>query len=340
MKVPYSWLREFVAVDVPAEALADRLTMAGLEVTDLVRVGDELRDMKVGQIKTCGKHPNADKLQLCTVFDGERDLQIVCGATNQKAGDKVALAYPGQRFASLKTGEETVLTKAKIRGVESEAMMCSEIEIGLGEEASGIMILPAEAPVGACFVEAMGIADAVFDIDVMPNRPDVTSVVGVAREVAALFDVPLREPDCSVTESKGKPVEEWAKIEILDSDLCSRYVGRIIDGVTIGPSPLWLRQRLMKVGVRAISNIVDVTNYVMMELGQPLHAFDSRRIKDGRVIVRRAKAGEKMTTLDDQERVLDAEMLVIADATGPIAHAGVMGGANSEVEVDTTTSKI
>jgi len=337
MKVPYSWLREFVEVDVPAEALADRLTMAGLEVTDLVRVGDELRDMKVGQIKTCGKHPNADKLQLCTVFDGERELQIVCGATNQKAGDKVALAYPGQRFVSLKTGEETVLTKAKIRGVESEAMMCSEVELGLGEDATGIMILPDDAAVAARFVEAMGVADAVFDIDVMPNRPDVASIVGVAREVAAMFDLPMREPDCSVSESKGKPVEEWATIEILDPDLCSRYVGRIIDGVTIGPSPLWLRQRLTKVGVRAISNIVDVTNYVMMELGQPLHAFDYRRIKDGRVIVRRAKAGEKMTTLDDQERVLDAEMLLITDPSGPIALAGVMGGADSEVEADTST---
>jgi phenylalanyl-tRNA synthetase beta chain len=337
MKVPYSWLREFVDVDVPAEALADRLTMAGLEVESLVRLGDDLREMRVGQIKSCGKHPNADKLTLCEVFDGERTLQVVCGATNQKAGDKVAVAYPGQRFVSLKTGEETVLKKTRIRGVESEAMMCSEVELGLGEEASGIMILPAETPVGARFVEAMGIADAVFDVAVAPNRPDVASVIGVAREVAALFDVPMREPDCAVTEAGGRPVEQWARIEIAAPELCSRYVGRIVDGVRVGPSPLWVRQRLMKVGIRAISNIVDVTNLVMMELGQPLHAFDYATIRDGRIIVRRAKAGEKMTTLDGQERVLDEEMLLITDPSGPIALAGVMGGANTEVEPDTKT---
>ena len=337
MKVPYSWLKEFVDVDLPAEELADTLTMAGLEVEELVRIGDELRDMRVGQIKTSGKHPNADKLTLCTVFDGERDLQVVCGATNHKAGDKVALAYPGQRFVSLKTGEETTLTKAKIRGVESEAMMCSEVEVGLGEEASGIMILPAETPVGARFIDVMRIADAVFDVAVMPNRPDVASVIGVAREVAALFDLPMCEPDCSVKEAPDKPVAQWARIEILDPDLCARYVGRVIDGVTVGPSPLWVRQRLLKVGIRAISNVVDVTNLVMMELGQPLHAFDYRRIKDGHIIVRRARAGEKMTTLDGQERVLDDQMLLITDTSGPIALAGVMGGASTEVESDTKT---
>ncbi len=343
MKVPYSWLREFVEVGLPAEVLADRLTMAGLEVEELVRVGEDLGAMRVGQIKTCGKHPNADKLTLCEVFDGQRTLQVVCGATNQKAGDKVAVAYPGQRFVSLKTGEETVLKTAKIRGFESQAMMCSEVEVGLGEDAAdrvgeaGIMILPEETEVGASFVEAMGIADAVFDIAVMPNRPDVASVLGVAREVAALFDLPLREPDCSVTEAGTKPVEKWAEVEILAPELCSRYVARIIDGVTVGPSPLWVRQRLMKVGVRAISNIVDVTNLIMMELGQPLHAFDYATIKDGHIIVRRARAGETMMTLDGQERALDEEMLVIADASRAIALAGVMGGENTEVEAHTTT---
>jgi len=337
MKVPYSWLREFVDVDLPAEALADRLTMAGLEVEELVRVGDELRDMKVGQIKTSKKHPNADKLTLCEVFDGERTLQVVCGATNHKAGDKVALAYPGQRFVSLKTGEATVLEKATIRGVESEGMMCSEVEVGLGEEAAGIMILPETAKVGAHFVEAMGIADVVFDIAVMPNRPDVASVIGVAREVAALFDLPLREPDCSVKETGKKPTEQWAKVEILAPELCSCYVARIIDGVEIGPSPLWVRQRLTKVGVRPISNVVDVTNLVMMELGQPLHAFDYARVKDGHIIVRRARAGEKMKTLDGQERTLDEMMLVIADPSGAIALAGVMGGENTEVGPVTKT---
>ncbi|MBN1917321.1 MAG: phenylalanine--tRNA ligase subunit beta [Verrucomicrobia bacterium] len=330
-------MREFIAVDLPADELADRLTMVGLEVEEVVRFGDELRDMRVGQIKTREKHPNADKLTLCTVSDGERDLQVVCGATNHQAGDKVALAYPGQRFLSLKTGEETKLTRAKIRGVESEAMMCSEVEVGLGEQASGIMILPPETPVGASFVEAMGLADAVFDIAVMPNRPDVASVIGVAREVAALLDLPMHDPDCSVEELGDRPTEQWAKIEIADADLCARYVGRVIDGVTIAPSPLWVRQRLMKVGVRAISNIVDVTNLVMMELGQPLHAFDYRRIAKGHIIVRRARAGEKMTTLDGQERVLDDQMLLITDPNGPIALAGVMGGANTEIEPDTTT---
>jgi phenylalanyl-tRNA synthetase beta chain len=241
MKVPYSWLKEFVEVDLPAEALADRLTMAGLEVEELVRVGEDLGKMRVGQIKKSEKHPNADKLTLCEVFDGERTLQVVCGATNHKAGDKVAVAYPGQRFVSLKTGEETVLKKAKIRGVESEAMMCSEIEVGLGEEAAdrvgetGIMILPEAMEVGASFVEAMGLADAVFDIAVMPNRPDVASVLGVAREVVALFDLPLREPECSVTEAGTKAAEKWAKVEILAPELCSRYVARIIDGVTRAP---------------------------------------------------------------------------------------------------------
>jgi len=247
------------------------------------------------------------------------------------------LAYPGQRFVSNKTGEETVLKKAKIRGSESQAMMCSEVEVGLGEDSSGIMILPESAEVGARFIEALGLADAVFDIAVMPNRPDVTCVLGVAREVAALFDVPLREPDMSVEETGGRPTAEWAKIEIAAPDLCFRYVGRIIDGVKIGPSPSWLRRRLMKVGVRSINNIVDVTNLVMMELGQPLHAFDYATIADGHIIVRRAGAGEKMTTLDGQARVLDEQMLLITDPSGPIALAGVMGGEHTEVESATTT---
>ncbi|MBI5018559.1 MAG: phenylalanine--tRNA ligase subunit beta [Deltaproteobacteria bacterium] len=329
MRISLQWLKTYVDVAESPEDLAHRLTMGGLEVGSVERLGEGISDVVVGQILEKGRHPDADRLSLCRVTDGAETYDIVCGATNMVAGDKVALARVG---AKLPGGVE--IRKAKIRGQTSLGMMCSERELGLSEGHEGILILPAETGVGERLVDVLGLPDAILEVEITPNRPDCLSLVGVAREVVAITGRELRIPSPRVPES-GSAVEGQTSVEILAPDLCHRYAARLIRGVRIGPSPSWMRRRLLSAGVRSINNVVDVTNYVLLELGHPLHAFDFARLRGGRIVVKRAGEGEVFTTLDGQARRLDSESLVICDGEGAVALAGIMGGLNSEVGDDT-----
>jgi len=330
MLIPLSWLNRYVPVDMPAQELAHRLTMAGLEIDEVREVGaDWGRDkVFVGHVTAVDRHPNADRLTVPTVDLGGETVQVVCGGPNLAAGQKIAFAFAGAMLYSTKTGKTQALKKSKIRGVESAGMVCSEVELGLGDDHAGIMVLPEDAPVGTPLVDYLG--DAVLDADVTPNRPDCLSMLGVAHEVAALTGATVTEPDATYLED-GDPIEQDVRIEITDPDLCSRYGASLIRGVKVGPSPDWLKDALAAVGMRPINNIVDVTNYVMLEYGQPLHAFDYDTIGDATVIIRAAQPGERFTTLDEEERKLEPPMLTIADSQDAIALAGVMGGQNTEV---------
>jgi phenylalanyl-tRNA synthetase beta chain len=338
MKVTLNWLRQYVDFDWPPEELRERLTMLGLEVEGMQKLGGEFEGVVVAQVLTRDKHPNADKLSLCLVADGKGERQIVCGAQNFKAGDKVPLVLPGASLPP-KPGEKEPFTikVGKIRGVESHGMLCSPRELGLADDGEGLLILPADARVGQPLAEHLGRAsgDVVYDLEITPNRPDLNSVIGIAREISAITGHPLRIPDIQLREGP-EPIAKWVAVRIDDSELCGRYTARVIRGVKIGPSPDWLKQPLEKAGVRSISNVVDVTNYVMLEVGQPLHAFDYHLLGKGAsgtptVVVRRAADGEKFTTLDGQQRTLTGENLLIADETKAIALAGVMGGQNTEI---------
>ena len=336
MLIPISWLKRYVPVDLPAKELAHRLTMAGLEIDEVREVGaDWGRDkVVVGHVMAVGRHPNADRLTVPTLdLGGGETAQVVCGGPNLEVGQKIAFAHAGAMLYSTKSGKTQPLKRSKIRGVESAGMVCSEVELGLGENHEGIMVLPEDAPVGTPLVEYLG--DAVLDADVTPNRPDCLSILGVAHEVAALTGATVVEPDPTYPEL-GDPIERDVTVEIADPDLCSRYAASLIRGVTVGPSPDWLKDALAAVGMRPINNIVDVTNFVMLEYGQPLHAFDFDTIRDSTVIVRAARPGEWFTTLDEEERSLDPPMLAIADSQDAIALAGVMGGQNTEVGDSTT----
>ncbi|MCE5203146.1 MAG: phenylalanine--tRNA ligase subunit beta [Actinomycetia bacterium] len=330
MRVSLKWLKELVDIPVPLEELIDRLDMTGTKVETVHVLGERLDGVLIGQVLTKDKHPHADKLSYCTVDIGaDEPLKIVCGATNFKAGDKVPVATVG----TILTGGVTI-KRAKLRGLESQGMMCSARELGVGGDASGLLILPEDAPVGVPFSEWAGLGDTVLELEITPNRPDCLSMVGVAREAGAVFRTAVRTPEWVLTES-GSPVGEAVDVQIEDASLCPRYTARVIRGVTIGPSPDWLAERIVASGARPINNVVDVTNYVMFELGQPLHAFDLATIgtAQGRasIAVRTAKPGERLVTLDGQDRELSAETLVIADPCGPVALAGVMGGAATEV---------
>ena len=334
MKVPISWLRDYVKVDLPVNELAERLTMAGSEVKGIAEVGGSWQGIVVAEITDIKPHPNADRLRLVTVNLGDKQATVVCGAPNLKLGDKVAFAPVGARLIDSHSGQETVLKKAKIRGVVSTGMVCSEKELGISDEHEGILVLPPEAAVAAPLTDLMG--DSILDLDVTPNRPDCLSVIGIAREVAALTrqKIELAEP---TYEEKGPPVEKQISVKIKDTDLCPRYCCSLIKGIKIGESPRWLKSRLLAGGLRPINSIVDITNYVLLEYGQPLHAFDYDKIKGGQIIVRRASQGEVITTLDGAKRALGADTLVIADSERAVAIAGVMGGANSEVAEGTSS---
>ena len=338
MKVTLNWLKQYVDFDWSPEELRERLTMLGLEVESMQKLGGEFEGVVVAQVITRDKHPNADKLSLCRVNDGKGERQIVCGAQNFKAGDKVPLILPGASLP-LKPGEKEPFTikVGKIRGIESHGMMCSPKELGLAEDAEGLLILPPDAKVGQPFAEHLGrsAGDVVYDLEITPNRPDWNSVIGIAREISALAGNPLRWPETQFREA-AEPTTKWVQVRLQDPELCGRYAARVVRGVKVGPSPDWLRQTLEKVGIRSISNVVDVTNYVMLEIGQPLHAFDYHLLGKGEsgtptIVVRRAAEGEKFTTLDGQQRALTKDNLLIADETKAIALAGVMGGQNTEI---------
>ncbi|MHB1017711.1 MAG: phenylalanine--tRNA ligase subunit beta [Coriobacteriia bacterium] len=335
MRVSLTWLKDFVDVSLPVDELCDRLDMTGTKVEAVHTLGAALDGVVVGQVLERNPHPDADKLSYCTVDIGAAEpLKIVCGATNFAAGDKVPVACVG---ATLPGG--MTIKRAKLRGVESQGMMCSATELEVGGDASGLLILPADAPVGAPFASYYGLSDTVLELEVTPNRPDCLSMVGVARELAAVTGVTFRVPE-SVPEEQGTPVAELASVEIADPDLCPRYTARIIRGVKIGPSPAWLAERVAAAGARPVNNVVDVTNYILFELGQPLHAFDLGKLakRDGKVAitVRSAREGETLKTLDGQDRALAADSLVIADDARAVALAGVMGGEETEVSEQTT----
>jgi phenylalanyl-tRNA synthetase beta chain len=325
-------LREYVDVDLDPAVLAERLTLLGMEVKGLEAWGADWRNVVVGELLSVEKHPRADRLSLTRVTVGSGEiLEIVCGATNIAAGQRIPVALPG----AILPGDRRIERTEKM-GVTSNGMLCSGDELGLTSDADGILILPGDTAIGAGLTELYG--DTVLDVDVKPNRGDVLSIVGLAREVAAITGAPLRFPDWSVPET-GPDVTERLSVDVREPDLCPRFVGRWVSDVTVGPSPDWVQMRLQAAGMRPISNVVDASNYVMVELGKPIHTFDAASVRDGRIVVRRATAGERLETLDHVTRDLDPDTLVIADADGPVAIGGIMGSAGSEVS-DATTDVI
>ena len=328
MRVPLSWLREFVDFDLEPERLAERLTLLGMEVKRFERRGEDWRNVVVGELLEVKPHPRADRLSLTRVTVGAGEpLDIVCGATNIAAGDRVPVALPG---AVLPGGRR--IERTEKMGVVSNGMLCSGDELGLTADADGILILPPETPIGLALAERF--SDVVLDVDVKPNRGDALSALGLAREVAAITGSTVREPVIELAEA-GRPTAERLSVDVQDAQLCPRFVGRWVEGVTVGPSPLEVQVRLLAAGQRPISNVVDASNYVMLELGKPIHTFDAAAVHDGRIIVRRARAGERFETLDHVERELTTDTILIADPRGPIGIAGVMGGVASEISEST-----
>jgi phenylalanyl-tRNA synthetase beta chain len=340
MKITFNWLKQYVDFPWTPAELGERLTFLGMEVEGMQVLGGEFAGIVVAQVITRDKHPNADKLSLCRVNDGKGERQIVCGAQNFKAGDKVPLILPGQTLPP-KPGVPPVTIKiGKIRGCESQGMLCSPQELGLSDDVDGLLILREDAVIGQSFAEYLGrpAGDVVYDLEITPNRPDWNSVIGIAREVSALTGNPLRLPEITISAEHlaVEPLENLLSVRLEEPELCPRYTARLVRGVNIGPSPEWLRALLEKTGLRSINNVVDVTNFVMLETGQPLHAFDFALLgvgSSGRptIVVRRAAPGEKFTTLDGKDRALEASMLLIADGSKGLALAGIMGGQNSEI---------
>jgi phenylalanyl-tRNA synthetase beta chain len=330
MKVSLSWLSEYTPIKLSAPELAEALTLVGLAVDaadDRFRFLDTVR---VGRILSVDPHPDAERLSLCRVDDGEGVRAIVCGAPNVEAGALAAVALPGTVMPN-----GAVLEAGLIRGQRSEGMLCSAAELALGTVADGILILEGPLTVGTPLNRALGLSDPVLEIDLTPNRADCLSLIGVAREVAAIQRTRLKHPRVNVADADER-VTRLASVAIEAPDHCRRYAARVIEDVVVKPSPFWLQDRLLSVGLRPINNIVDVTNFVMMECGQPLHAFDLDRLAENRIVVRTAGHGERFVTLDQKERVLDADMLMICDGARPVAVAGVMGGLNSEIDRQTT----
>jgi phenylalanyl-tRNA synthetase beta chain len=336
MKVSYQWLSEYVDLhDITPYELAEKLTRSGIEVETVEPRNAGVSNVVVGYVKERSKHPDADRLSVCIVDAGQgEDLQIVCGAPNVAQGQKVPVALIG---AKLPGGLH--IKKSKLRGVESHGMICSAKELGLNDkllakdQQEGIMVLPEDAEVGMDAVSYLGLDDYVLELGLTPNRSDCLSMIGVAYEVAAILGREVKLPEIAVTENGG---DNPVSVRIEADDHCYRYVGRHFTGAKITSSPQWMKNRLMAAGIRPINNVVDVTNYVMLEYGQPLHAFDATKVKDRAIVVRLAQDGEKLVTLDDQERTLDSQTLLIADGEKGLAIAGVMGGANSEITDETT----
>ncbi len=328
MKVTLNWLREFVPIELPLDRLAERLAMAGLEVEGISEQGAE--SVTIAQIAHIDPHPQSDHLVVCHVTTGGETMPVVCGAPNMKVGDKVALAPEG---TTLPGGQQ--VERAEIRGQVSCGTLCSEAELGLSQDHSGLLILPADAELGQALFPFLGLRDTILDVAITPNRGDCLSVLGLAREIAALTGAPLHAKKPQVRE-RGKAITEQARVGIEDPDLCPRYAARVVSGVRVAPSPAWMRWRLEAAGIRALNNLVDVTNYVMLERGQPLHVFDLPSLAGAEIVVRRARALTTIRTLDGQDRALAPDDLLICDRDRAVAIAGVMGGENSEVHAQTT----
>jgi phenylalanyl-tRNA synthetase beta chain len=334
MKASVRWLREFVDFSTPIEELSERLTMAGLEVGEIEKIGGNWNNILIGKIIDINPHPNADRLKLVTVEFGKDRSTVVCGAPNVEVGMKVPFALVGAQLIDGHTGETAQLKAAKIRGVVSEGMVCSEKELGISDNHEGIMILSEDAGVGTPLAEYLG--DTILDLDITPNRPDCLSMIGIAREIAAIIGSKVHLSEIIYHESENI-VDSYASVQIDEPDLCPRYCASVLTDIKIGGSPQWMQRRLSACGMRPINNIVDITNYVMLEYGQPLHAFDYNEIHGRRIIVRRARKSEVMVTLDGIQRTLDQNTLVIADEDRAVAIAGIMGGADSEVTEKTTS---
>lgn len=332
MKVPLSWLAEFVEISEEAEQIAARLTAGGMKVEKIERPGRGLEGIVVAEVTGIKPHPDAEKLSLVQVRTGCLDVQVVCGASNFAAGDRVPLAQPGSRLP--KAGE---IKRRSIRGVSSEGMLCSAAELGLGDDHSGIMVLDPRAVVGSDLRDALGPDEVVLELEINPNRPDAMGLIGVAREVSACTGARLRDfGHLLAFESGTRQVAQLVDVQVRDPAGCPRYMARVIEGVSCSPSPFWARQRLIMCGVRPISAVVDATNYALLVTGHPLHAFDMDRVAGSEIVVRRASPGERMVTIDGVQRILDPDDLVIADRSRPVALAGVMGGRDSEVTGSTT----
>lgn len=333
MKVPFNWLKDYVNIDIDAKELGDRLTLSGSQLEEVITSGDEIVNVVTGKITKIEQHPDAEKLVVCEVNIGEEEpIQIVTAAKNMKEQDIVPVALHG---AVLAGGMK--IKKGKLRGVVSNGMFCSEEELGIAgdEPVHGLMILPADAPLGMDIVKYLGLNKSVLDFEITSNRPDCLSIVGMARETAATLGTSYKMPNTSYTVKGNGDIIEELKVEVKDA-LCRRYMARGVKNVKVEPSPQWMQERLLDAGVRPINNIVDITNFVMLEIGQPMHAFDKRELKSGTIVVERAKDGEKFTTLDEVERELTSDVLCIKDGETITALAGIMGGLESGIKDDTT----
>ena len=336
MKISYNWLTEFIDLDLSPKQTAEKLTLIGLEVDELSSFGSKLEGVVVGEILEVNEHPNADRLQLCIVNTGEETNQIVCGADNVAKGQKVPVATVGTTLpVETDNGEPFTIREAKLRGEKSKGMICAEDELGLGDDHSGIMVLDEDLVAGTPLNKAIDLyEDTIIDIEITPNRPDATCHLGVARDLAAALDLELHKP---FAEDFGEPQPlKEIDIEIRAPEKCHRYVGKMVNGISIEESPAWLQNRLKAIGVRPVNNIVDITNYVMFELGQPLHAFDADTIKGDKIVVKEFDEEISFETLDHIERKCPPGTLFICDGNEPVAIAGVMGGVDSEVSEGTT----
>lgn len=332
MKIPYSWLKDYAEVNVDPHTLGDKLTLSGSALEEVIIQGDNIKNVVTCKIKKIEKHPDADRLNVCQVDIGTEEIQIVTAATNMKEQDIVPVALHKSILA-----DGTEIKKGKMRGVVSNGMFCSEEELGIAgdEPVHGLMILPADAPIGMDIKEYLGLNKAILDFEITSNRPDCLSIVGMARETAATLRTSYKMPNFNYEAKCSSNINDELKVEVKD-ELCRRYMAKGVKNVKVKPSPGWMQERLLEAGVRPINNIVDITNFVMLELGQPMHAFDARQIESKTIVVERALDGEKFTTLDEIERELDSSILMIKDGSKSVAIAGIMGGLNSEIQDDTT----
>lgn len=331
MKISLNWLKEYIDLsNISTDEIVSHLTMSGLEVEDVVDQNKIYQRFIVGLVKETEKHPNADKLSVCKVFDGKNELQVICGAPNVQAGQKVVFAPIG----TLIPNGDFEIKKAKIRGIESHGMICAEDELLLSDDHSGIMVLDEKNIVGEKISEALNLNDVIFEIAITPNRPDALSHIGVARDLAAIFNRELKMPEIKLDE-KGDNISSLASVEVEDIKNCPRYVAKVVTGVQIKESPQWLKKKLENIGLRPINNIVDITNFILHEIGQPLHAFDLDRLNDKKIVVKSTKSETRFVTLDAKERKLPSNTLMICDGKKEVAIAGVMGGENSEITSST-----